>query len=60
MNEPPAAMIAFTFTTLGFMNLLLCWPITLTLYLSGAEVMPLESLTWIDLMVACILLLSMA
>lgn len=58
-GDPPAPLIAFTFTTLGFMNLFLCWPITLGLYLSGAEVMPLDSLVWIDLMIMCILMLSM-
>lgn len=59
IGDPPVPMIAFAFTIIGLINLTLCWPIPLGLYLSGTEVMPLESLFWIDLLIACILMLSM-
>lgn len=58
MGDPPVAQIAFTFTMLGFINASLCWPISLALYLTGAEVMPWESLTWTVLFTACILMLG--
>lgn len=58
IGDPPVPMIAFAFTIIGLINLTLCWPIPLGLYLSGTEVMPLESLFWIDLLIACILMLS--
>lgn len=58
IGDPPVPMIAFAFTIIGLINLTLCWPIPLVLYLSGTEVMPLESLFWIDLLIACILMLS--
>lgn len=58
IGDPPVPMIAFAFTIIGLINLILCWPIPLGLYLSGTEVMPLESLFWIDLLIACILMLS--
>lgn len=58
MGDPPLPMVAFTFTMLGFINATLCWPISLGLYLTGAEVMPWESLSWIVLLIACILLLG--
>lgn len=51
-------MIAFSFTIIGLINLTLCWPIPLGLYLSGTEVMPFESIFWVDLLIACILTLS--
>lgn len=59
MGEPvPVSLVAFTFTMLGLINATLCWPITLGLYLTGAEVMPWESLSWIALLIACILMLG--
>lgn len=58
MIDPPVPMVAFTFTMLGFINATLCWPISLGLYLTGAEVMPWESLSWIVLLIACILMLG--
>lgn len=58
IGDPPVPMIAFTFTIIGLINLTLCWPMTLGLYASGAEMMPLESLSWIDLLIACTLWLS--
>lgn len=58
MGDPPVPLVAFTFTMLGFINATLCWPIVLGLYLTGAEIMPWESLTWIVLLIACILMLS--
>lgn len=58
IGDPPVPMIAFAFTIIGLINLTLCWPIPLGLYLSGTEVMPMESLFWIDLLIACILMLS--
>lgn len=58
IGDPPVPMIAFSFTIIGLINLTLCWPIPLGLYLSGTEVMPFESLFWIDLLIACILMLS--
>lgn len=58
IGDPPVQMVAFTFTVMGLINLLLCWPITLGLYLSGAETMPMDSISWIDLLMACILMLG--
>lgn len=58
IGDPPVPMIAFSFTIIGLINLTLCWPIPLGLYLSGTEVMPFESIFWIDLLIACILTLS--
>lgn len=58
MGDPPVAQIAFTFSMLGFINASLCWPICLGLYLTGAEVMPWESLSWTILFIACILMLG--
>lgn len=58
IGDPSVQMVAFTFTVIGLINLLLCWPITLGLYLSGTETMPMDSIPWIDLLVACILMLS--
>lgn len=58
IGDPPVPMIAFAFTIIGLINLTLCWPIPLGLYLSGTEVMPSESLFWIDLLIACVLMLS--
>ncbi|XP_031631178.1 putative thiamine transporter SLC35F3 isoform X2 [Contarinia nasturtii] len=57
IGDPPVPMIAFAFTIIGLINLTLCWPIPLGLYLSGTEVMPMESLFWIDLLIASILML---
>lgn len=58
MGDPPVAQVAFTFSMLGFINASLCWPICLGLYLTGAEVMPWESLSWIVLFIACVLMLG--
>lgn len=58
MGDPPVPMVAFTFTMLGFINIFLCWPITVGLYLTGAEVMPWDSLSWMMLLIACILMLG--
>lgn len=58
MGDPPVAQIAFTFTILGFINAALCWPISLCLYLTGAEVMPWESLSWTILFTASVLMLG--
>lgn len=58
MGDPPVPMVAFTFTMLGLINVTLCWPITLGLYLYGSEEMPWENLTWIVLLIACILMLG--
>lgn len=59
IGDPPVQMIAFTFTVIGLINLILCWPVTLALYLSGTETMPLDSISWIDLLASCSLMLSM-
>lgn len=58
MGDPPVQMVAFTFTMIGFMNALLVWPMPLGLYLSGAEILPWGSLSWISLLIACILMLG--
>lgn len=58
MGDPPVQMIAFTFTMIGFMNALLIWPMPLGLYLSGTEILPWGSLSWISLLIACILMLG--
>ena len=58
MGDPPIGQIAFTFTTLGFLNAAILWPICIALYFSGAEVMPWEKLPWAILLIASILMLG--
>lgn len=58
MGDPPIPLVAFTFSMLGFINASLCWPVCLGLYLTGAEIMPWESLSWIVLLIACVLMLG--
>uniref|UniRef100_W8BBB5 Protein KRI1 homolog n=1 Tax=Ceratitis capitata TaxID=7213 RepID=W8BBB5_CERCA len=57
MGDPPIGQIAFTFTTLGFLNALLLWPVCVGLYLAGYESMPPDRMPWIILLIASILLL---
>ncbi|XP_065371458.1 solute carrier family 35 member F3 isoform X1 [Calliphora vicina] len=57
MGDPPVGQIAFAFTTLGFLNALLMWPICVALYLTGTEIMPSDRMPWIILLIASILLL---
>lgn len=59
MGDPPIGQIAFTFTTIGFLNAAILWPICLALYFSGAEIMPWDLLPWIILLIASILLLGL-
>lgn len=58
MGDPPIGQIAFAFTTLGFLNALLMWPICVALYLTGTEIMPSDRMPWIILLIASILLLG--
>lgn len=58
MGDPPVGQIAFAFTTLGFLNALLMWPICVALYLTGTEIMPSDRMPWIILLIASILLLG--
>lgn len=58
MGDPPIGQIAFTFTTLGFLNALLLWPVCVGLYLAGYESMPPDRMPWIILLIASILLLG--
>lgn len=58
MGDPPVQMIAFTFTMLGFLNVIFGWPIVLGLYLSGTEIMPWGTVSWIALLIACIFMLG--
>lgn len=57
MGDPPVGQIAFTFTTLGFLNAVLLWPVCLALYLTGTETMPSDRMPWVLLLIASILLL---
>ncbi|XP_069962045.1 solute carrier family 35 member F4 isoform X3 [Bactrocera oleae] len=57
MGDPPIGQIAFAFTTLGFLNALLLWPVCVGLYLAGYESMPPDRMPWIILLIASILLL---
>ncbi|XP_055907214.1 solute carrier family 35 member F3-like isoform X5 [Eupeodes corollae] len=57
MGDPPVGQIAFTFTTLGFLNAALFWPVCVALYLTGTESMPSEQISWVILLIASILLL---
>ncbi|KAL9891903.1 putative thiamine transporter SLC35F3 isoform X3 [Glossina fuscipes] len=57
MGDPPVGQIAFTFTTLGFLNALLIWPVCVALYFTGTESMPSDRMPWIILLIASILLL---
>ncbi|XP_030371754.1 uncharacterized protein LOC115622031 isoform X1 [Scaptodrosophila lebanonensis] len=57
MGDPPVGQIAFTFTTLGFLNALLLWPVVLALYLTGTENLSSESIPWHVLLAASVLLL---
>ncbi|XP_067617549.1 solute carrier family 35 member F4 isoform X3 [Eurosta solidaginis] len=57
MGDPPIGQIAFAFTTLGFLNALLLWPVCVALYLAGYESMPSDRMPWIILLIASILLL---
>lgn len=58
MGDPPVGQIAFTFSIIGFLNAAILWPICIALYFTGAEVMPWETLPWIVLLMASILLLG--
>lgn len=58
-ERPPIGQIAFTFTFLGFLNGTMIWPICISLYLSGIEVMPWDLISWIVLLIASILILGM-
>lgn len=58
MGDPPIGQIAFAFTTLGFLNALLLWPVCVGLYLAGYESMPPDRMPWIILLIASILLLG--
>jgi solute carrier family 35 protein F3/4 len=58
MGEPAVGQIAFTFTIIGFLNAAMLWPICVALYFSGTELMPWETLSWIVLLMASILLLG--
>ena len=60
MGDPPVGQIAFAFTTLGFLNAILMWPVCLALYLTGTETMSSDRIPWIILLIASILLLGMA
>ncbi|XP_062702960.1 solute carrier family 35 member F3 isoform X4 [Aedes albopictus] len=57
MGDPPVGQIAFTFSIIGFLNAAILWPVCIALYFTGAEVMPWETLPWIVLLMASILLL---
>jgi solute carrier family 35 protein F3/4 len=50
-GEPAIGSIAFTFTVIGIINLLLLWPICLILYLTGVEIVPWITLLMITLLV---------
>lgn len=58
MGDPPIGQIAFTFSTLGFLNALLMWPVCVALYLTGTETMSTQRMPWIVLLLASILLLG--
>lgn len=58
MGDPPVGQIAFVFTTLGFINAALVWPLCVALYLTGCESMPSDRIPWIILLIASILLLG--
>lgn len=58
MGDPPVAQIAFTFSVIGFLNAAILWPVCIALYFSGAETTPSETLPWIILLIASVLLLS--
>lgn len=58
MGDPPVGQIAFTFSVLGFLNAAILWPVCIALYFSGAEKMPWETLPWVILLIASILLLG--
>lgn len=57
MRDPPIGQLAFTFSILGFLNAATLWPVCIALCLSGAEVMPWDTLPWAILLVASVLLL---
>ncbi|XP_055618791.1 uncharacterized protein LOC129763585 isoform X4 [Toxorhynchites rutilus septentrionalis] len=57
MGDPPVGQIAFTFSIIGFLNAAILWPVCIALYFTGAEMMPWETLPWIVLLMASILLL---
>ncbi|XP_065095928.1 solute carrier family 35 member F3 isoform X6 [Ochlerotatus camptorhynchus] len=57
MGDPPVGQIAFTFSIIGFLNAAILWPVCIALYFTGAEVMPWDTLPWIVLLMASILLL---
>lgn len=58
MGDPPIGQIAFTFSTLGFLNALLMWPVCVALYFTGTETMSTQRMPWIVLLLASILLLG--
>ncbi|KAL7023787.1 hypothetical protein ACKWTF_012779 [Chironomus riparius] len=62
MGDPqPIGAIAFTFTVIGFINLILLWPICLILYFSETETIPTDLLLMITLLIAsaCLLMFHM-
>lgn len=59
MRDPPIGQLAFTFSILGFLNAATLWPVCIALCLSGAEVMPWDTLPWAILLVASVLLLGL-
>lgn len=58
MGDPPVGQIAFTFSILGFLNAAIMWPVCIALYLTGTEKMPFDTLPWVILLIASILLLG--
>lgn len=53
MGDPqPVGAIAFTFTIIGFINLLLLWPICLILYFSEYEIIPFDTILMTTLLIA--------
>ncbi|XP_037911407.1 putative thiamine transporter SLC35F3 isoform X3 [Hermetia illucens] len=57
MGDPPVGQVAFAFTTIGFLNAALLWPVCVALYLTGTETIPSDRLPWIVLLIASVLLL---
>ncbi|XP_035894469.1 uncharacterized protein LOC118504287 isoform X2 [Anopheles stephensi] len=57
MGDPPVGQIAFTFSIIGFLNAAILWPVCIALYFTGAEIMPWETLPWVVLLMASVLLL---
>ncbi|XP_058057677.1 uncharacterized protein LOC131208802 [Anopheles bellator] len=57
MGDPPVGQIAFTFSIIGFLNAAILWPVCIALYFTGTEIMPWETLPWVVLLMASVLLL---